>query len=123
MVRIGSLSLRTSIDDLRLVKTAEAKPERAERRETVTMEKAKEVSFEVDLRGMTGDEALEAVDKYLDDAMLASLSQERIIHGKGTGALRKAVTDYLRKDPRVAESRLGETGEGGTGVTGATLKV
>jgi len=123
VVRIGALSVRTSVDDLRSVKKAETKPQRAERRDSVAMEKAKEVSFEVDLRGMTGDEALEAVDKYLDDAMLASLSQVRIIHGKGTGALRKVITDYLRKDPRVAESRLGETGEGGAGVTVAKLKV
>jgi DNA mismatch repair protein MutS2 len=100
----------------------EPKKEKVERASTVALEKAGQVSMEVDLRGMTSDEAFDAVDKYLDDAMLASLPQVRIIHGKGTGALRKAVTDYLRKDPRVAESRLGETGEGGSGVTVAKLK-
>ena len=62
------------------------------------------------------------MDMGLDDALLAGLTQVRIIHGKGTGALRKAVSDLLRADPRVAEWRLGETGEGGTGVTVARLK-
>jgi DNA mismatch repair protein MutS2 len=83
--------------------------------------KAQTISSEVDLRGLTADEAVEKVDKYLDDAVLAGTPQVRIIHGKGTGALRKAITDLLRHHPSVASYRLGGLGEGGDGVTVATL--
>jgi DNA mismatch repair protein MutS2 len=83
--------------------------------------KAQEIATEVDLRGLTVEEALEKVDKYLDDAVLAGAPQVRIIHGKGTGALRKAITDLLRTDRRVASHRLGGLGEGGEGVTVAKL--
>lgn len=123
LVRIGAVSLRTPLSDIRALKpTSPAAEPKAERKESVGLAKAKEVSLEVDLRGMMGDEAIDVVDKYLDDALLASLSQVRIIHGKGTGALRKIISDYLRKDPRVVDSRLGESGEGGSGVTVAKLQ-
>jgi DNA mismatch repair protein MutS2 len=72
---------------------------------------------EIDLRGMTGAEAVSALDKFLDDASMTSLYSLRIIHGKGTGALRKRITEYLKTDPRVRASRLGEWNEGGAGVT------
>jgi DNA mismatch repair protein MutS2 len=72
---------------------------------------------EIDLRGMTGAEAVSAVDKFLDDALMSSLHSLRIIHGKGTGALRKRITEHLKTDPRVKSSRLGEWNEGGAGVT------
>lgn len=78
-------------------------------------------STELDLRGLTVAEALEAVDNYLDDAILAGAEQVRIIHGKGTGALRRAVQDHLRSHREVLSARLGETGEGGDGVTVARL--
>lgn len=81
------------------------------------LETARTISSELDLRGMRVDEALEAVDKYIDDAVLCSLPAARIIHGKGTGALREAVRAQLSADRRVASSRLGEAGEGGDGVT------
>jgi len=83
--------------------------------------KAQQVSPELDLRGLMVDEALEKVDKFLDDAVLAGLPQVRIIHGKGTGALRKAITEHLKGDPRVVSHRLGGIGEGGDGVTVAKL--
>jgi len=86
-----------------------------------TMAKAREISTEVDLRGLTVDEALEKVDKYLDDASLAGAPSVRIIHGKGTGALRKAVTDHLKYHRLVSSYRLGGLGEGGDGVTVAKL--
>ena len=86
------------------------------------MSKAREMSPEVDLRGLMVDEALERVDNFLNDAMLAGLPQVRIIHGKGTGALRKAVTEALRRDRRVESYRLGGVGEGGDGVTVAKLR-
>lgn len=83
--------------------------------------KAQELSTEVDLRGLMVEEALDKVDKYLDDAVLAGAPFVRIIHGKGTGALRKAVTDFLKADSRVLSYRLGGMGEGGDGVTVARL--
>ncbi len=71
---------------------------------------------------MTTDDAIITLDKYIDDACLSSLESVRIVHGKGTGALRKAVEAFLKKDSRIASFRLGEFGEGDTGVTIATLK-
>lgn len=77
---------------------------------------------EVDLRGLTVEEALEKVDKYLDDAMLAGASQVRIIHGKGTGALRAAIQQFLKGHRLVLRHRLGGVGEGGDGCTVAVLQ-
>jgi DNA mismatch repair protein MutS2 len=76
---------------------------------------------EVDLRGMTADEARDAVDRAIDAAVLADLPAVRIIHGKGTGVLRNTVTEMLRRDKRVAAHRLAPPREGGTGVTVAEL--
>lgn len=76
---------------------------------------------EVDLRGMMADEAIAVLDRFLDGAVLANLPSVRIIHGKGTGALRKAVQEYLRRSRYVSEFRLGVYGEGEDGVTIATL--
>ena len=75
------------------------------------------ISPELNLLGMTTDEALSELDKYLDDARMSHLSSVRIVHGKGTGALRKAVHNYLRKQKHVDSFRLGEFGEGDSGVT------
>ncbi|MBR5527958.1 MAG: Smr/MutS family protein, partial [Clostridia bacterium] len=80
------------------------------------------VSTEIDVRGMIGDDAWFAVDKYLDEAVLANLNQVTIIHGKGTGALRAALTGFLRRDKRVKTMRAGMFGEGDSGVTVVTLK-
>ena len=79
--------------------------------------KSSSISSELNLLGMTTDEAIVELDKYLDDAYLAHLSPVRIVHGKGTGALRKAVHQYLRRQKHVASYRLGEYGEGDAGVT------
>jgi DNA mismatch repair protein MutS2 len=80
-------------------------------------EKPEEVERELDLRGMTGDEALPLVDKFIDAAILAGLHRVDVIHGKGTGALRRRVTEFLANHPRVRSYRLGEWNEGGTGAT------
>ena len=125
LVRVGALSLRTPLSDLRRLRQPEPradKPEKTAKDQDIFLEKAREVSYEIDLRGMVREEAFAAMDKYLDDALLASLPQVRIIHGKGTGALRKAVAEYLRENPRVLDFRLGEIGEGGDGVTVARLR-
>ena len=86
------------------------------------MSKSYNVSTEINLLGRTVDEALAELDKYLDDAYLAHLPSVRIVHGKGTGALRKAVQGHLKKIKYVESFRLGEQGEGDAGVTIATFK-
>jgi DNA mismatch repair protein MutS2 len=86
------------------------------------MSKSLSVSTEINLLGRTVDEALAELDKYLDDAYLAHLPSVRVVHGKGTGALRNAVHKHLKKLSYVKEYRLGEYGEGDAGVTIVTFK-
>ncbi|WP_374713339.1 endonuclease MutS2 [Symbiobacterium terraclitae] len=128
LVQAGIIKMTVSVQDLE--RAEEEQPDaRARgaagmrtRGKGLAAAKAQEMSTEVDLRGLMVDEALEKVDKFLDDAVLAGLPQVRIIHGKGTGALRKAVTEMLRTDRRVVSHRLGGIGEGGDGVTVAKLQ-
>ena len=88
----------------------------------IKMSKSLSVSTEINLLGMTVDEAMAQLDKYLDDAYLAHLPSVRIVHGKGTGALRNAVHKYLKRIKYVESFRLGEFGEGDAGVTIAEFK-
>lgn len=88
----------------------------------IGMSKTASISTEINLLGMTVDEALAALDKYLDDAYLAHLPSVRIVHGKGTGALRKAVQQHLKRIKYVSNFHLGEFGEGDAGVTIAEFK-
>ena len=88
----------------------------------IKMSKSFSVSPEINLIGMTVDEAIPVLDKYLDDAYLAHLPQVRVVHGRGTGALKAGVHRHLKKLSYVKEYRLGEFGEGDTGVTIVTFK-
>ena len=88
----------------------------------ITREKALAVSMELDVRGHTVDEAIADVDKYLDDACLAGLRRVRIIHGKGTGALKQAVREFLREHPHVDTALPGGLSEGGDGVTVVSMR-
>ncbi len=119
LVKIGSLTLRAAIEDLRRAEDLEdeSKNKKAQISGNIAMEKAQSVSPEIDLRGMTSDEAFMVLDKYFDDAILAGLSQVMVIHGKGTGALRRNISQYLETHRLVAEYRLGEIAQGGSGVT------
>ena len=83
---------------------------------------APQVSLELDVRGQLPEEALDNVDKYLDDCMMAGVSEVSIVHGKGTGALRKAVHEMLKRNKAVKSFRLGRYGEGEAGVTVVELK-
>jgi DNA mismatch repair protein MutS2 len=124
VVSIGLMRVNAKRDSLRRLRSGSGDDRR--KRTTpgsaggivsIESEKARTILTELDLRGMRVDEALDAVDKYLDDAVLSGLPRARIIHGRGTGALREAVRDQLRQDRRVASHRPGEAGEGGDGVT------
>ncbi|HAF66763.1 MAG: endonuclease MutS2 [Bacillota bacterium] len=123
VVQIGNFKLRTEISRLT------GAPQKTGRREPLSgvlsaaQDKALNVSPRVDLRGMTKEEALMTLDKYIDDALLAAIPEITIIHGKGTGTLRQAVEEYLKSNQKyIAGYRLGEPSEGGTGVTIARLK-
>jgi DNA mismatch repair protein MutS2 len=120
MVQMGIMKVQVKIADVRRVEGEKAKPARTSAGQMAAA-KAQTISPEVDLRGLTADEAIDRADKYLDDATLAGLQQVRIIHGKGTGALRQAIKDYLRAHRAVRSFRLGGVGEGGDGVTVVTL--
>jgi len=84
--------------------------------------KSMTVGTELDIRGQDVETAIMLLEKFIDDAVLASLHEIRIIHGKGTGVLRKGVQGYLKKQKRVKSYRLGSFGEGDAGVTIAELK-
>jgi len=118
-VQMGILSSRLPISDL-IIKndpdfTTNATAFKPKARTSVS--KAMYISHEINVMGMTVMEAIGAIDKYLDDACLAHLSKVTIIHGKGTGALRKGIHDYLKKQKHVKSFRAGEFGEGEYGVT------
>lgn len=85
------------------------------------LSRAMHISPEINLLGMTTDEAVMALDKYLDDARMSHLDTVRIVHGKGTGALRSAVQNYLRRQSWIRSYRTGDFGEGDAGVTIVTL--
>lgn len=120
-VQVGVMKVTVQLDQVRRVA-----PETAAASKTglgqLYRSKAREVTKELDLRGLTVDEASYQVEKYLDDAYLAGLEEVYLIHGKGTGALRKAVQDLLHNYPHTQSHRLGGYREGGTGVTVVKLK-
>ena len=114
-VQVGNMRLTVKQSELVKSKGPESRPKR-ERARTY-LEKAQAISKELDLRGKMADEALFLLDRYLDDARLVGLESVRIIHGKGTGALRAAVRSYLKDSPYIKSFRDGLREEGGFGVT------
>ena len=118
-VRMGILNSKVNVNDLELIDEVTIQTPNLSRTGSgkVRMSKSAAVSMELNLLGKTVDEAVSELDKYLDDAYMAHLPSVRIVHGKGTGALRKGVHDYLRRQKKVASFRLGEFGEGDAGVT------
>ncbi|HAU32202.1 MAG: MutS2 protein [Desulfotomaculum sp. 46_296] len=115
-VQVGAVKLSLPLKELRPAEKETASAGQVHAGGTL-IDKARAISSQLDLRGKRAEEALLEVDKYLDDAGLAGLARIFLIHGKGTGALRIAVQQYLKADPRVKSFRLGEHGEGGLGVT------
>jgi DNA mismatch repair protein MutS2 len=123
LVQAGIMKVFIDLKDLQKIEKEETKQKREKSGiGKIVSSKAKDISNELHLRGMTVDEALFETEKYLDDAYLAGLSIVRIIHGKGTGTLRKVITDLLKKHNFVASYRLGGYHEGGHGVTIVELK-
>ena len=123
-VQAGILQTRVNIKDLRLKENTATVISGDKKIKASTYSVQRNVSFkdEIDLRGMNGDEAWFKVDKYIDEAILAGFSRVRLIHGKGTGALKKALWQFLRGDKRIASYRIGQFGEGDGGVTIVDLK-
>ncbi|HET7579040.1 MAG TPA: endonuclease MutS2 [Bacillales bacterium] len=119
LVQLGIMKMNVSADDLRPLQSDKQEPVH-----TVVSVKGSgsQVKTELDLRGKRYEEAMTEVEKYLDDALLAGYHQVSIIHGKGTGALRKGVAKLLKKHSHVKGSRMGTMGEGGSGVTVVQLK-
>jgi len=122
-VQAGIMKIKTNLDDL--TKADSEKEEKRKQKMITTAfktDKKTTASLETDVRGMTLDEAILVVDKFIDDSYISGLHEVTVIHGKGTGILRAGISDFLRKHPTVKEYRAGRFGEGETGVTVITLK-
>lgn len=124
-IQLGIMSATVDVADLRIAgqtnaNTTQPKMKAAYKSDHVM--KSMTVSREIDLRGYNGLDGIEVLDKYIDDIYLSSLNELNIIHGKGTGALRSQIHQFLKRDVRVKSFRLGDINEGGSGVTVVTLK-
>ena len=122
-VQMGILKFTVNINDV--VKVEEEKKEVKQKtnyRNILKNKASQDLSRDLDLRGMNVDESIGEIEKYLDDAILMGLKEVNIIHGKGTGALREGITEYLKRSRYVSKYRLGSLKEGGAGVTVVTLK-
>jgi DNA mismatch repair protein MutS2 len=115
VVVFGAVKMRVAMKDVRLAR--KRVPASYGSAGSNSAEKPAEVRRELDIRGLTGEEALPLVDKFIDDAVLSGLHRIDVIHGKGTGALRKKVMEFLGGHPRVKAHRMGEWNEGGAGAT------
>lgn len=124
-VQMGILRSQVNISDLEIIEEApsySAKSTKGTSKGRLKMSKSLSVRPEINLLGKTVDEAVSELDKYLDDALLSHLNTVRVVHGKGTGALRKGIHEYLRRQKHVKSYRLAEFGEGDAGVTIVELK-
>ncbi|WNQ10248.1 endonuclease MutS2 [Paenibacillus aurantius] len=122
-VQLGILKMKVPVSDLELLKSA---PENQKPQQQVVTgvkrSRDENARTELDLRGSNIEEAIIEIDRFLDESFLANFSQVYLIHGKGTGALRTGVQDFLRRHKHVKSYRIGNYGEGGTGVTVVELK-
>ena len=123
-VRVGILRINVNLRDLELINDDNINIEvenltikKSQNSTKIKIEKSNAVESSINIIGMNTDEATIVVDKYLDDCVLSHLPFARIIHGRGSGALKKAVHELLRKSPLVKDFRLGQFGEGQDGVT------
>lgn len=123
-VSMGNIKTWTPVTNLRLLENKETnnKTTKTRRVTGVKSKVERDIKYEFDMRGMTVDEGIMELDRYIDGAVLAGIPSVTIIHGKGTGALRKAVHTYLKSNKRILTFRLGLFGEGEAGVTIAEIK-
>jgi len=120
LVQIGIMKMKVKREDMNPIKTSPAQQQAAS---FATLKRSRrDVKMDLDLRGYNVEDAIREIDQFLDDALLAGLHTVSIIHGHGTGALRKGVHEYLRQHKNVKSFRLGGQGEGGVGATIAELK-
>ena len=127
LVQIGAMKTRVPLDGVRLEAPKAAEPQKKKPRHTPTVitsggQRTRSAATEVDIRGCTSDEGIILMEQFLDQAMLSGIQTVTVIHGKGTGALRQAVHDRLRKSKQVKSFRIGRYGEGEDGVTIVTLR-
>ena len=118
-VEAGIMKINVKLKDLRKVDDVPVKKEKKKRELKLN---TKSIESRIDLRGMDSEEACYRTDKYLDEAYMCNLGEVTVVHGKGTGVLRKAINDMLKRHPHVKSYRLGVYGEGGDGVTIVELK-
>lgn len=120
VVQLGIMKMTVPISACRALE--QEKVSKHEKSKTMSFVKVNQISRQIDIRGMMVDEAEEIISKYLDDAILAGLSQVLVIHGKGTGALRKGIRSYLKGHRCVQDISIGDLNEGGDGATIVQLK-
>ena len=119
---MGFLSSVVNYKNLELLAPEKAPKPQHQPKDRYSINKAATINPEINLLGNTVDEAIARLEKYLDDAMIAGLTSVRVVHGKGTGALRKGIHEYLRKLKFGKSYKLAEFGEGDAGVTIVTFK-
>lgn len=122
LVGMGQMSVRVSLENLRLIKQGNNKSKHSGVKKSIVSKAKRNVSTEIDLRGQNVEEAIICLDRFIDQCVLSNIDNITIIHGKGTGVLRKAINSHLKKHPNVCEKRLGVFGEGEDGVTIVRLK-
>lgn len=116
-VQMGILQSTVKITDVEIIQEKKQSKQEKTTQYRAAVNKSMHIKPEINLLGLTVDEAIMELDKYLDDACLSHLNQVRVVHGKGTGALRKGIHEYLKRQSYVKNFRLGEFGEGDAGVT------
>ena len=125
MVQLGIMQMKVHISNLQYAEEPQTNKNKSKAKTagvSRNISKSQHITMEIDVRGQLVDEALQNIDKYLDDAHLSGLQTVMIIHGKGTGALRTAVHQMLKRSPVAKSYRLGKYGEGEAGVTVVELK-
>ena len=121
-VQLGIMKMSVPLENCRLLDECAGKDNNTSGRLGVTLAKSSDTPRQIDIRGTTIEEAENIIGKYLDDVILAGLSEAIIIHGKGTGALRKGIRAYLKAHRSVKEINIGEVNQGGDGVTVVKLR-
>lgn len=122
LVGMGLMKIRVSLDNLRLIKKSKNNQKHFGVKKSIISKSKRSVTTEIDLRGQNVEEAIVSLDRFIDQCVLSNIENITVIHGKGTGVLRKAINNHLKKHPNVCEKRLGVFGEGEDGVTIVKLK-